>query len=104
MFVCHRCDTPACVNVDHLFLDTHAGNMADCGRKGRRATGLRHGSHTNPNRRARGAENGGAKLTAESVAELRRLRANGEKLASLAEKFGVAFQTISRIARGELWA
>lgn len=32
---CHRCDTPPCCNPDHIFLGTHAENMADARTKGR---------------------------------------------------------------------
>lgn len=35
LFVLHRCDVPACVNPDHLFIGSAADNVADMMAKGR---------------------------------------------------------------------
>jgi|SRR5215813_1978543 len=39
--VCHRCDNPACVRPDHLFLGTNRQNVDDAIRKGRFKGGVR---------------------------------------------------------------
>lgn len=37
LFICHRCDVPACVRPDHLFAGTQGDNIRDAVAKGRLA-------------------------------------------------------------------
>jgi hypothetical protein len=101
--IAHRCDTPACHNPDHLFACTQADNLLDMRRKGRGNTGERHGSKTQPDSVARGERVGGSKLTESIVRAIRSERAAGRTLPELATKYGVAFQTISKVANRTSW-
>lgn len=85
MFVCHRCDVPACVNPDHLFLGTHLDNVRDAISK---------------DRHARGEVNGHAKLTADDV---RAIRADRRIQRVVAAEYGVARTVVSRIRSGTRW-
>lgn len=49
-------------------------------------------------------KNSMTKLLPDQVTEIRRRRAAGEKLLAIAVDFGIAFQTVSKIARGDSWA
>lgn len=100
MLVCHHCDTPRCVNPDHLFLGTDADNNADMIRKGRNRhpTGDQHGTHTKPESVRRGSSNGLAKLTEDQVLEIRnRYAKGGVSQTALAKEFNVHQGTISKV-------
>jgi hypothetical protein len=86
--VCHRCDTPACINPDHLFLGTHADNVADREAKGRRTP-------------LRGEAHGMAKLTEAVVLEI---RAAAGTQRSIAARFGIKQAQVSAIKRRRNWA
>lgn len=85
MYVCHRCDTPLCVNPDHLFLGTPADNYRDMRRKGRHAKGRGHGS---------------AKLRRADVIEIRR---SSESVCVLARRYGVDPKTVRKARDGVTW-
>ena len=103
LFVCHRCDNPGCVRVDHLFLGTNRDNVDDSLAKGRTAKGERNGSRTRPDRIARGEEASCVKLTESGVREIFKLRSEGWKTRTLSCRFGVSTTQINRILRGAKW-
>lgn len=83
--VLHKCDTPGCVNITHLFLGSAADNTRDMLSKGRQCCGSDHYC---------------ARLTADAVREI---RASPESLRSLARRYGVAWLTVRDAKFGVTW-
>jgi hypothetical protein len=88
MCVCHSCDTPECVNPDHLWLGTVAENNSDKQRKGRAMRGQGHER---------------AKLTEKQVIKIRERCASGEMQKQIASEYGVLPTTINNIVVRRSW-
>lgn len=105
LVVCHACDNPACVNLEHLWLGTVADNNRDRAAKGR-SSPLAHGDN-------RGESNPRAILSEADVATIRDIHArdgrrqgrrSGVTRDQLALRFGVSVPTIDAILAGRNWS
>lgn len=103
--VLHKCDNRACVNPDHLFLGTAGDNNRDTATKGRHKNSpyeelvwIKH-----PEMVPRGMASHFAKLTDESVIEIRKQRQSGKRAKLIAIDFGVCVETVYGILSGSTW-
>jgi hypothetical protein len=90
---------------NNLSYGTAAQNEADKSLHGTKATGLRNGAHTKPERRPHGESHARAKLNNADVVYIKKQlqigpRGIGKKLA---EQFGVSISIISKINVGKIW-
>lgn len=81
--VCHKCDTPLCINIKHLFLGTHKENYLDLAKKGLVP---------------------GAILTAKKVKRIRMLLALGVTRTEVAKIYEVSQGAIGCLVSGRTWA
>jgi len=86
MIVCHKCDTPLCVNPNHLFLGTNKDNTLDMINKNRHSNG--RNSNT---------------LSEEKVKFIRKYPIYKGYQNHLAEIFNVNISTISNVIRNKTW-
>lgn len=91
MCVCHKCDTPLCVNTDHLFLGTAKDNALDMARKGR--SRFHRIDQT-------GERNHFAKLTEPKVVEMRRQYSNGKTISAISVDFSIPYGTAYSAVKG----
>jgi len=81
MHVCHKCDNPACVNSDHLFLGDDSDNLRDAVKKSRVG-----------------------RLSVDAISAIRRGYAIGKfTQQELADTFGVDRSHIGYIVRNEVY-
>lgn len=90
--ILHRCDNPACVRPEHLFVGSKLDNMQDKMAKGRGYI---------PDHK--GEECYQAKLTDVTALEALRLYAEGSTLTELGERYGVTIQAIYALVRRKTW-
>jgi hypothetical protein len=92
-FVCHSCDNPSCVNLNHLWQGTAAENNYDCRSKSRAVPppdqkGENHSQHI---------------LKQNDVLDIRSKYSSGVRQAELMREYAVSRNTIYKICNNLSW-
>lgn len=89
-FVCHTCDTPSCINPDHLYDGDNSQNMQDRSARGRAkmAIGEKHGRN---------------KYTEQQVLQIRQMRSEGGSMKKIAKAFATTSGYVSLVVGRKIW-
>lgn len=88
MCVCHSCDNPGCVNIDHLWIGSNKENNDDKKEKGRCIHGSNHHK---------------SKINEKDVVEIRKLYSEGMFQEDISKLYNVSQTTISGIVLRKFW-
>lgn len=89
LFVLHKCDNRACVNVNHLLIGTQLDNIKDRDSKNRGIVGENHKL---------------SKITEKDVFEIREiLSGDGLSLREIGERYGISSQKVWQIKNRISW-
>jgi hypothetical protein len=86
LFACHHCDTPACVNPEHLYAGTPQENMNDMVVRGRCKRNKIN-----------------VKITQDIADIIRELYSLGESQKNLAKLYHITQSSVSKIIVGKAW-
>lgn len=102
--VLHKCDVPACVNPDHLYLGTHKDNTEDAKKRNRHSKGQKHVDCIKNRNDPKGIDNFFSKLDDKKVIEIRKMYStNLYSHRKLAKIFGVSHRVIGNIINKKAW-
>jgi hypothetical protein len=87
LLVCHKCDNPSCINLNHLYLGTNAENQKD----------------KSDRNRIRGEKNPKAILTDFDIPTIFELLHLGFTQKAIGDMYGVSSYAIQDIKRGKNW-
>ena len=95
--VLHKCDTPSCVNTEHLYIGSASDNSRDMMSRGRGVF------QKSPWKLARGSQHWASKLTESQVAGIVVALNGGASQSSVARSLGVTQSAVNHIVRGRTW-
>lgn len=89
-FVCHHCDNPCCIRLEHLFLGSHTDNMRDKNAK-------RRGNYR------KGEESGVSKITQKQAKKILKMKDVGITSTEIGKKYNIAASTVRSIWQRKNW-